>query len=61
MEAALSPTAIYPSETYSTPDRPSRPPFLRTHWELKILVWGLAAIAVAYVITYSATYALAGM
>ncbi|MBX3394984.1 MAG: hypothetical protein KF841_06415 [Phycisphaerae bacterium] len=33
--------------------------FLSVHWELKILFWGLALIALAYPVTYGITYAIA--
>ena len=31
--------------------------FLEFFWELKILLWGTAVIAVAYVVTYGLTWA----
>lgn len=67
MQAALTPHAadylvspVAADVSAAAPLAPERR-FLQTHWELKILFWGLVLIALAYAATYGITYLLAGI
>lgn len=70
MQATLAPNSVeFLTETSTAPTSEKPIPFaqaniaqrsfLKEHWELKILFWGLGLIALAYPATYLITYAIA--
>lgn len=64
MQAILTPAALnFEDSTVSAVPSEQLPArkFLETHWELKILFWGLPIVALAYPVMFGITYALAAI